>query len=132
MAYKKLFNPKKIFNIDYLLVFLLIFTASTANVLLKRGSEVEMSLQDIRSIITNYQIIAGYILYLLPTLITILLYRKYKVNVVQSLASGVYIATPILAQITNTEDLNLLKILGIGIMSCSIIYIINNQTDEAD
>jgi len=78
----------------------------------------------------NMLIGIGYILYLVPTLLTVLVYKKFKVSLVQTILALVYIFTPVLAFIFGLESINFFKITGIAIITFAVAYIVNTSTNE--
>lgn len=114
---------------DLQLFGLIVIIASVANILLKAGVANYVNFIDIVQYLTaNYRIVLGYLLYLLPFALSILAYRKFKVSLVQSFASGVYIVTPLLAFVLGYEGFNLFKLIGVAFVACSILIIINANT----
>ena len=114
---------------DFLILLSIIFIASVANVILKvAGTKFsfpsELKLEELAQFIkVNYLVFVGYALYMIPSFLTVILYKKYKVGYIQALVSGVYIITPLLAFIFNIEKLNFLKVLGISLIFLAVCYL---------
>lgn len=109
---------------DAFIILITVSVASIANVLLKiGGSRFVQTFSPIDFLIQNRLIILGYVLYLLPTLSTMYLYKKYKMGFVQALLSVTYISIPLLGWLIRIEQLNMYKIIGILVIFFSVIYI---------
>lgn len=114
---------------DFFILLLIVFIASSANIFLKVGGLMfnidPLVLQNdiILFLKENWMIIIGYIFYIIPTFLTIYLYKKYTVGYIQALTAAVYILTPVLAWVVGLEKLNLTTSIGIGIVVSGVTYI---------
>lgn len=117
--------------IDIILFISITIIASIANVLLKIGSGKFISyINPVQFVTDNLTILLGYVLYLIPLFLTVMLYKKFKVSLVQTVAASVYILTPSLAVIVGVENLNIYKVIGIGLITTAVIYIVNLSSKE--
>lgn len=97
-----------------ILIILTTFLISISQVLWKKGADIlEFNLT---SILTNYYIIGGLILYAFITLLILIAYKGGDVNVLNPLIATSYIWTTILSVILFNDILNILKVFGISII----------------
>ena len=112
---------QKIVNIIVFIVIIL--CAAFGNILLKDGSDsIKFSLNPLTFLSENFKIVSGYVLYIIPTFLTIYLYKFYKLGFVQAVLSSIYVITPIAAYLLNIEKLNSFKILGIILIFFSVNF----------
>ena len=116
-----------------LLVFIsIVMIASLANVLLKLGASKFVPFVDLLQFVNdNLIILVAYLVYLLPIILTVIAYRKYSVVAVQSIVALVYIFTPIFAFLAGTESFDMLKLVGVLVITFAVIYIVNLNRKEA-
>lgn len=83
------------------------------------GNWVETSL----SLLTNWKVWTGLILYVLPTIFWIYLLKRYPVSFVQPILSLTYVVTPILAIIFLSEAVTVWRWLGIIVIIIGVSII---------
>ena len=104
-----------------IVMFLLTFITSTAQVLWKLGSE-KLSF-DLLSIITNWQIIIGIALYAVAGVLMIISFRGGDVSVLYPIVATSYIWVSFLSIFFLSETMNLFKWAGVLVIFSGIVLI---------
>lgn len=104
-----------------IVMFLLTFITSTAQVLWKLGSE-SLSF-DLLSILTNWQIIIGIGLYAIAGILMIISFRGGDVSVLYPIVATSYIWVSFLSIFFLSETMNLFKWAGVLIIFSGIVLI---------
>lgn len=102
-------------------MFLLTFLTSTAQILWKLGSK-EISL-NIMSIITNWDILAGLVLYSIAGIMMIVSFRGGDVSVLYPIVATSYIWVSLLSIFFLSEHMNVFKWLGVIVIFSGIVMI---------
>ena len=114
-------------NSELLLIGLAILSGSMGAIFLKIGSTLLIYDENIYtffiSIIKNWILILGFLMYLIPTAIIIYLLRSLELSLLQPLLSLTYVITPILAFYILKENINPLRIIGISLIILGVIFI---------
>jgi len=115
----------KIFT--FILIIFGIFSGSFGGIFLKKGAvEIDYTtgiFTIILTIITNFKIIIGFLLYLTPSIIWIYLLKKIDLSYLQPLMALTYILTPLLAIIFLNEFISILRWIGIIIIIIGIVVV---------
>ena len=104
-----------------IVMFLLTFMTSTAQILWKLGSE-KLSF-DLLSILTNWQIIIGIILYAIAGVLMIISFRGGDVSVLYPIVATSYIWVSFLSIYFLKETMNLFKWAGVLVIFSGIVLI---------
>lgn len=116
-------NKTQLINIFAFIITVLI--ASISNIILKYVSnKLVFTTELILLISSNYLLILGYILYLIPAFLTIYLYKFYKVGFVQSIVASIYVVTPLIAFALGIEMFNIVILIGIVLVFGGVTLIV--------
>jgi len=104
-----------------LLVLLGTLVGAMGPILLKKGSEKKLS--EIKSLMTNYHLLGGVLLYVIGTILFILALRGGELSVLYPFVSVTYVWVCILSMKLLGEKMNMTKWAGVGLIILGVSFI---------
>jgi len=110
-----------------ILFFIAILVGAFGGIMLKIGSghliSFSFSWEFLFNFLSNYRLLIGIALYIIPTIIWIYLLTKFPLSYIQPMLALTYAITPLLAWFILSEPVSILRWVGIAIVIVGVIII---------
>ena len=112
------------------LLAIAVISGSAGAILLKSGAPLlvlSLSFSEfLVSLISNWRLLIGIFLYIVPSAIIIYLLRFVDVSFLQPILALTYVVTPVIAVLFLQENISLLRAFGIGIIILGVTLVANS------